>query len=268
MATTKAEDVDFPVEQAAESLFNKLAHVTAAKRNPSQPLWELGWVAFEHIAMHKAGDCTAQPCLAYGVSCALFICCDYLRERDGFLPFVQYAALVERLESTLRDCVDELSRGLEPIAEASARLHQQERAASSICAAHAHELMCERPQRLTELAKNLLDALGLMASELRQKSTVPAFALERRAGRAPKLMLKAIRQHLAKDGGLELGEIARLVPDGGDPTYARQKDRVRKDVDEIDRGGDVRWDFYLNEPGKLVAPVDSAESTGRPIVPH
>jgi hypothetical protein len=231
-------------------------------------LWELGWIAFEHIAMHNAGDCTAQPCVAYGVSCALYICCDYLRERDGFLPFVQYAALVQRVGPTLRETFAELSRGSEEIAQASARLHEQERTASSIGPAHAHELMCERPRRLVELARSLLEQLELMASELRQKATVPAFALEPRAGRAPKLLLKAIRQHLARDGGLDLGEIARLVPDGGDAMYARQKDRVRKDIDEIDRGGDVRWDFSLNEPGKIVASLDSAESNSPVIVPH
>jgi len=87
-----------------------------------------------------------------------------------------------------------------------------------------------------------------LAVKLRQMSTDPALWQEPGPGRRPHLLLKTIRQHLAVDGGLRYGEIARLTPDNGDPAYAKQKDRVRKDVED----DDVRWLFSSSGPGKIV----------------
>jgi hypothetical protein len=205
----------------------------------------------DHVAMHKTGECTATPCEAYGVSCALYICCDYLRERDAFLSWVRYAGTLQRLPgSSLRDGIEQLAAATAQVLRASARLHEQESIATPNRPAHAHEIMCERPRQLADLGRNFVEQLEALALELRQKSTAPAFAKEPSAGRPPNLLLKAVRQHLSKDGGLEHGEIARLVPDRGEGSYTRQKDRVRKDVEDVEKGADVRWVFTSNEPGK------------------
>ena len=78
------------------------------------------------------------------------------------------------------------------------------------------------------------------------------------------MLLKAMRQHLSIDGGLEYGEIAKLTPDGGDSDSVRYKDRVRKDVED----DDVRWLFSSSGPGKNVPNLDSAESTRLRLIPR
>jgi hypothetical protein len=208
----------------------------------SGPDWELIWVADLHNEMHRKGECVAKPCRALGLSRAIYVCGGHIREHDGYWPFVHPANRIAAVvDKKLRECVEEVSAAVEEIRSASERLHQEQSALLKDRDAHNHELMCERPMRLAELGRIWLALLNSMAVELRHKSTEPTFAQPPGRGHRPCLFRDTVWQHLSRDGGFDDRQIAKLAPYDEGADYDKQKDLVRKAVDEGQV--DVRWRF-------------------------
>ncbi len=215
----------------------------------SKPLSQLGWFALDHPAKHEQGGCARRPCPALGVSYALHVCGEVARERDAFEEIMRYVTAVERLVGKqLNECMEELPEATDAFVKWSDALHESEQRAGDGYTRRRYVLMSEEPRRLLEQGRIWIEQLREQTAKLREMSTDPAVWQQPGPGRRPHLLLKAIRQHLAVDGGLNYGEIARLTPDGGDPAYVKQKDRVRKDVED----DDVRWLFSSSRPGKIV----------------
>ena len=266
MSNASTED-GFLFDEVAKLLYARLKkeEVDTGVWDPSTPLSRLRWLTLDHPAKHEQGGCTRKPCAALGISYALDVCCDSAREREALTQVVRYFTTGERLVGKqLRECMDELSEVTTGLIEWSDALYEVELKAGGGDHAHRYELMSQQPRQLLEDGRAWIEQLRAFTTKLRQASTDPSLWQPPKPGRRPHVLLKAIRQHLAIDGGLEYGEIARLTPDGGDSDYAKQKDRVRKDIEDID----VRWAFSSSGPGRIVSEVDSAESTERSLIPR
>jgi hypothetical protein len=261
-ARSRFYDVGFDVERTIRALYEWLKDrsYTKIEQDPSKPLWEFTWAAAEHHEAHRMGGCSAAPCPALGVSRALYVCSIYLRERDAYFAWIHGANRIAAVMKQLREGVQEVSDAAQEIRRASEKLHEQELLAKVDRPTHRHDLMCERPTQLAQVGEAWVGMLGATAIELLQKSTDPGLAQEPGKERRTRLLRNTVWQHLAWDGGLDLGQIVKLAPGTETNDHDRQKDLVRKAVAKTQ--DDLRWTFELALEGKEVVPSsNSAEST-------
>jgi hypothetical protein len=250
---SKFYDVGFDVERTIRALFEWLKQngYTKIEHVPSSPLWELMWATDEHSDAHLKGECTATPCAALGVARALYVCASYLRESDAYFAWIQSANQIALAVKDLRSDVKKVSVAVDEIRRASEKLHAQESRFKVDELAHRHDLMCERPAQLVLLGEAWIALLENTAAELLQKSTDPHLAQEPGKERRARLVRNTVWQHLAWDGGLDPGQIVKLVPGTDEEDYDRRKESVRKAVAEGKE--DLRWHFELTTAYEVVS---------------